>query len=215
VVTPPDEAPVPPVCVSNEAGSAPSAPVVPTPAQLFRAFTLLALQGFGGVLPVAQRELVERRQWVARDDFLTMLSLAQVLPGPNVINLALMIGDRFAGTRGALAALAGILAAPLLLVLLLAMAVQQLQHWPFVTGALRGMGVVAAGLVVATALKLGKGLRGNALGSYWSAALVSATTVAVALLQWPLVGVVLGLGGAACGAAWLKGNGGGAADSGA
>lgn len=183
---------------------APAAPA-PTPAQLFRAFTHLALQGFGGVLPVAQRELVEKRQWVARDDFLAMLSLAQVLPGPNVINLALMIGDRFAGTRGALAALAGILGAPLVLVLVLATAVQQLQHWPFVTGALRGMGVVAAGLVVATALKLGKELRSNALGRCWSAALVATAAVAVALLQWPLVGVVLGLGGAACWAAWRKG----------
>jgi len=187
----------------------PPAPVgpkpTPTPAQLFRAFTHLALQGFGGVLPVAQRELVEKRQWLARDDFLAMLSLAQVLPGPNVINLALMIGDRFAGTRGALAALAGILGAPLVLVLVLAIAVQQVQHWPFVIGALRGMGVVAAGLVVATALKLGQGLRSNALGRFWSAALLATATVAVALLQWPLVGVVLGLGAAACWAAWLKG----------
>lgn len=193
--------------VDVDAPPAPAAPA-PTPAQLFRAFTHLALQGFGGVLPVAQRELVEKRQWVARDDFLAMLSLAQVLPGPNVINLALMIGDRFAGTRGALAALAGILGAPLVLVLALAMAVQQLQQGPavapFVTGALRGMGVVAAGLVVATALNLGKELRSNALGRLWSATLVAAATVAVAVLQWPLVGVVLGLGGAACWAAWRK-----------
>ena len=156
------------------------------------------------MLPVAQRELVERRQWVGRDDFLSLLSLAQVLPGPNVINLALMIGDRFAGTRGALAALAGILCAPLLLVLALAVAVQQLQHWPLVTGALRGMGVVAAGLVVATALKLAKGLRNNAMGPVLCAAVVLGAAVAVALLRWPLVGVVLVLGGAACAWAWLK-----------
>ncbi len=202
---PPGEPPASGPPVSSGDVAAPPAPAAPTPAQLFRAFTHLALQGFGGVLPVAQRELVEKRQWVARDDFLAMLSLAQVLPGPNIVNLALMIGDRFAGTRGALAALAGILGAPLVLVLALAMAVQQLQHSPFVTGALRGMGVVAAGLVVATALKLGKELRSNALGRGWSATLVATATVAVAVLQWPLVGVVLGLGGAACWAAWRKG----------
>ncbi len=188
---------------SNDVDLAP-APSAPSPAQLFRAFTHLALQGFGGVLPVAQQELVEKRRWVGREDFLAMLSLAQVLPGPNVINLALMVGDRFAGTRGALASLAGILCAPLVLVLALAMVVQQLQHWPWVTGALRGMGVVAAGLVVVTALRLATGLRGNAMGRAWCAALVAATMVAVALLQWPLVGVVLGLGGAACCAAWFK-----------
>ena len=156
------------------------------------------------MLPVAQRELVDRRQWVERDDFLSLLSLAQVLPGPNVINLALMIGDRFAGTRGALSALAGILCAPLVLVLTLAVAAQQMQHWPLVAGALRGMGVVAAGLVVSTALKLAPGLRNNAMGPRCCAALALGTAVAVALLRWPLVVVVLVLGGAACAWAWVR-----------
>ena len=58
--------------------------------ELFFAFNRLALQGFGGVLPVAQRELVERRRWVTRAEFVEILSLGQVLPGPNVVNLALM-----------------------------------------------------------------------------------------------------------------------------
>jgi chromate transporter len=164
----------------------------------------LALQGFGGVLPVAQRELVERRRWLSRDDFLALLSLSQVLPGPNVINLALMIGDRFAGTRGAAASLAGILLAPLLLVLVLAAAVQQLAHWPAVGDALRGMGVVAAGLVVATALKLAQSLNKNALGPWVCGLLVLAAMAAVAGWRWPLWGLVLGLGGAACMAAWFK-----------
>ncbi len=176
----------------------------PTAPALFWAFTQLALQGFGGVLPVAQRELVERRQWVGRDDFLALLSLSQVLPGPNVVNLALMIGDRFAGTRGAAAALAGILLAPLLLVLVLAVAVQQVSHLPVVNDALRGMGVVAAGLVVATALKLAKGLRNNALGPVACMMLVAVATLAVAVLRWPLVAVVLGLGGASWAWAWWR-----------
>ena len=194
--------------MSSGPASPPLMPARPGPAALFRAFTHLALQGFGGVLPVAQRELVERRQWLSRDDFLALLSLAQVLPGPNVINLALMIGDRFAGTRGAVAALAGILGAPVLLVLALAMAVQQVAHWPLVADALRGMGVVAAGLVVATALKLAKGLRNNALGPVACAALVLVAAVAVAVLRWPLLGLVLGLGGAACTWAWFRMDGG-------
>ncbi len=190
--------------MSSAARPAAAPPPAPTVRQLFWAFTQLALQGFGGVLPVAQRELVERRQWLGRDDFLALLSLAQVLPGPNVINLALMIGDRFAGTLGAVAALAGILLAPLLLVLVLAAAVQQMAHWPAVADALRGMGVVAAGLVVATALKLAQALRSNALGPLVCGLLVLVSTVGVAVLRWPLVGLVLGLGGTACGWAWFK-----------
>jgi chromate transporter len=78
-----------------------------SPADLFRVFNRLALQGFGGVLPVAQRVLVEQQRWLSREQFVETLSLGQVLPGPNIVNMALMIGDRFFGLRGALAALAG------------------------------------------------------------------------------------------------------------
>ena len=70
---------------------------------LFLTFNRLALQGFGGVLAVAQRELVERKRWLTREQFVEMLALSQVLPGPNIVNLALMLGDRFFGLRGAVA----------------------------------------------------------------------------------------------------------------
>ncbi|MCY7306315.1 MAG: chromate transporter, partial [Rhodoferax sp.] len=69
--------------------------------ELFWAFTWLALQGFGGVLAVVQRELVERRQWLTLEEFVDEWSVAQILPGPNVINLALMLGGRYFGVRGA------------------------------------------------------------------------------------------------------------------
>lgn len=176
----------------------------PSPRDLFWAFTRLALQGFGGVLPVAQRELVERRRWLTREQFLAQLSMAQVLPGPNIINLALMIGDRFGGLRGAFAALVGILAAPLLVVLVLAVLAQQAQHLPAVNNALRGMGIVAAGLIISTAFKLSKGLRTNPMGLALSAALVVATVVAIAVLRWPLVGVVLGMGVLTCAWAYVR-----------
>ena len=81
--------------------------------QMFRVFTLLALQGFGGVLAVSQRELVERQRWLSRDDFLAILSLGQILPGPNIVNMGLVIGQRFFGWRGALASVGGLLALPL------------------------------------------------------------------------------------------------------
>jgi chromate transporter len=84
---------------------------------LFWAFSRLALQGFGGVIAVAQRELVERLGWMTREDFVESLAAAQVLPGPNVINLSLMIGDKFFGLRGAFVALAGMLCFPALIVL--------------------------------------------------------------------------------------------------
>jgi chromate transporter len=175
-----------------------------SPLALALAFNRLALQGFGGVLPVAQRELVERLRWLSREQFLELLSLAQVLPGPNVVNLALIYGDRCFGTRGAWAALAGMLVGPLAVVLVLAWLAVQLRETPAVTGALRGMGVVAAALVLATALKLARALKTSVLGLPLATALVVGTALAVGVLRWPLVPVVLGLGGAGWALAWWK-----------
>lgn len=173
-----------------------------SPRTLFFAFNRLSLQGFGGVLAVAQRELVERLGWLTRSQFVEMLSLAQVLPGPNVVNLALMVGDRFFGTRGAMAALAGMLLVPSLLVLALTATYAQFSEHPVVSSALRSMGAVAAGLVTATALKLLVTLRGNAMGRMWCAAFAVLTVVTVAWLRWPMVAVVLGIGGISLFVAW-------------
>ena len=173
-----------------------------SPRHLFVVFTRLALQGFGGVLPIAQRELVERERWLTREQFLEMLALAQVLPGPNVVNLALMVGQRFFGHRGAVAAMAGMLAAPLVVVLALAALAAQWQGNPLVAGALRGMGLVAAGLIVATALKLAKPLAGSPLTALGAGALAALSFAAVGLLRWPLAVVVLGLGALAWVWAW-------------
>jgi chromate transporter len=133
-----------------------------------------------------------------------MLSLSQVLPGPNVVNLALMLGDRFFGWRGALSALAGMLLVPLVIVLVLTAAYAELSGIEVIAGALRGMGAVAAGLVVATAFKLMGTLRTNRLGLPLAAAFSIATFVMIALLRWPLVGVLGGLGSLAVAVAWIR-----------
>jgi chromate transporter len=165
--------------------------------ELFVTFTLLALQGFGGVLAVAQRVLVDQKRWVTREQFVEILAVGQVLPGPNVCNVALMIGDRFLGWRGAFAALAGMIALPLVIVLALTAVYAQYAHYPAVAGALRGMGAVAAGMFVGTALRLVGGLRQNPMGVAICAGLGVIAFVAVALLRWPLAWVLLGAGSVA------------------
>lgn len=156
------------------------------------------------MLAVAQRELVERKRWLTREEFLELLSVGQVLPGPNVVNLSMMIGDRFFGLRGAMSALAGMLAMPLVIVLLLASLYARYESHPAVQGALRGMGAVAAGLVLATALKLLPTLRSNALGVTTSLALAAVAVAAVTVGHWPLLWVVGGLGSLAVGLAWRR-----------
>jgi len=172
--------------------------------ELFVAFTLLALQGFGGVIAVAQRVLCEQRRWLTREQFVEILAVAQILPGPNVCNVALMIGDRFFGWRGAFAALAGMMAVPLVIVLILTALYAEYATNPAVAGALRGMGAVSAGLIVGTGLKLVGALRGNPMPAPVCGVFLVASFAAVALLRWPLVWVILALGVAACGYAWMR-----------
>ena len=171
---------------------------------LFVSFTLLALQGFGGVLAGVQRELVEKKRWMTREEFIEDWAVAQIMPGPNVVNLSLMIGSRYFGFKGALAALAGMLSAPLVVVLILALLYAQFAVNPGVQGALRGMSAVAAGLIAATGLKLFGALQKNVLGLKLCVALGAICFVAIAILRWPLLYVLIGLGGLACVAAFKK-----------
>ena len=171
-----------------------------SPLDLFVTFTLLALQGFGGVLAVTQRELCERKRWLTHAQFVEILSIGQVLPGPNVVNVALIIGDRYFGWRGAFAALAGMMTLPLVIVLALAAVYVEFAQVPAVAGALRGMAAVAAGLIIGTGLRLAASLRGTPIGGPAAVLLAGASFVAVALLRWPLVWVLLVLG--ALGMAW-------------
>ena len=126
------------------------------------------------------------------------------MPGPNVVNLSLMIGGRYFGIKGAMAALAGILTVPLILVLLLALVYAQFAAYPGVAGALRGMGAVAAGLIAATGLKLIGALQKNVLGPGLCAVFGLSCFLAIALLRWPLAYVLFGLGSVACAAAFRK-----------
>lgn len=171
---------------------------------LFLAFTRLALQGFGGVLAVAQRELVERLNWMSKEEFVETLAIAQVLPGPNVVNLSLMVGDRFFGLRGAMAALAGMLAAPAVIVLALALAYGQLASHPMALNALRGMGAVSAGLILATGIKLLPALMTSPLGRPLAFGLAILAFVLIGLLRWPLIGVLAMLGGGGMLIAWMR-----------
>lgn len=165
---------------------------------LFVSFSLLALQGFGGVLAVVQRELVEKKRWMTREQFIEDWAVAQIMPGPNVVNLSLMIGGRYFGLPGALAGVAGMLAAPMLVVILLAVAFGSVSEAAWAQGALRGMGAVSAGLIAGVGLKLISALRKNPMGMPVCTALAAASFTGVGLMRWPLAYVLLGTGLMGC-----------------
>ncbi len=125
---------------------------------LFKVFSHMAILGFGGVLPFAYRHLVERTQWLTAAEFGQLLSIAQLLPGPTICNLSVMVGQRYAGAAGGFSALAGLLLGPFFIVIALGAAYQGLAGHPLFVSAMRGMSAAASGLILATALKLAVGM---------------------------------------------------------
>jgi chromate transporter len=171
---------------------------------LFLSFSLLALQGFGGVLAVVQHELVERKRWLTREEFIEEWAVAQILPGPNVVNLSLMLGARYFGLPGALVALAGMLTLPLIVVLAMAIVYARYADYPGVAGALRGMGAIAAGLIIASGLKLVTALNRHPLGKPAGLAIAALCFGAVALWHLPLAWVLAILGTLSCVLTWHR-----------
>jgi chromate transporter len=166
--------------------------------QLFLVFSGLALRGFGGVLPWAQRVLVEERRWLSREQFIETLAFGQLLPGPNICNVAIMVGDRWFGWRGAVAALGGMLAAPMLLVLGAAVLYGQVADEPVVRRALAGMGAVAGGMILATAFKLLLAWRAHRAWLLWGVL----AFIGVALIHLKVLAVLAALVPPAIAAAW-------------
>jgi chromate transporter len=162
---------------------------------LFWSFTLLGLQGFGGVLTIVQRELVEKKQWFTPEEFVEDWSVAQVLPGPNVINLGLMFGSRHFGLPGAIAATTGLMLIPSLGVLCIALVFGTFADNAVAQSALKGMNAVVAGMVLATGIKLIPALKNNPVGFRLSLCGVVLTVLCVNVIKMPLAQVLLGLGG--------------------
>ncbi|MBS0337054.1 MAG: chromate transporter [Proteobacteria bacterium] len=153
-----------------------------SPGELFYAFMKLGLQGFGGVLPVARHTLVDSYRWLSMDEFTDIVSRCQALPGPNIVNVSICIGARHFGARGALAACGGILAVPFVMVLMLGVLYSGYAQLPAVAAALRGVSAVAAGLIIATALRMAGSKRLRS----WRAAFGIAAFAAVSVLRLPL-----------------------------
>lgn len=121
---------------------------------LFVSFLGVGITSFGGVMPWARRMLVEERRWLSEQEFVEALSLGQVLPGPNVVNLSIMVGARFHGAIGAALAFSGLMLAPLAIILLLASFYSGYGHLPAVQRAFSGIAAATAGLVVAMGLSM-------------------------------------------------------------
>lgn len=161
----------------------------PRSIDLFLAFQSISLRAFGGALPWVRRELVDKRRWLEPVEFADLLALCQFLPGPNIGNLAILVGSRFRGIPGAGAALLGLLAAPVTIVILLGIGYDHYGQLETMGRILNGIAAAAAGLLADMALKMAHPLlrRGARRGLLF----LGATFVAVGLLRLPLGPVML------------------------
>lgn len=159
----------------------------PSVATLFRSFLFIGLTGFGGVLPMARHMVIEQRRWLSEEEFTELLSLCQFLPGGNIINLSVAIGMHFRGVRGALAAMVGLIAAPSLVVIGLGVLYERYQSDPHVRHLVAGIAAAAAGMLIATALKMAMPLRGKPV----SILVACLFFVAMAVLRLPLLPTML------------------------
>ncbi len=126
--------------------------------ELFTGFLWIGARSFGGVMPWAYRTLVEERRWMTQADFTETIGLCQFLPGPNIGNASIVLGKRWFGLAGALAAFLGLMALPFVWVLALFVLFTDIASDPVVKSVVTGVGAAGAGLFLGTAVKLGRGL---------------------------------------------------------
>src|SRR6185437_14607946 len=121
---------------------------------LFVAFARMSLAGFGGVLVFARRAIVDQHRWMSADEFNETFALCHFLPGPNIVNLSVVFGSRFAGIPGGIAAFAGLIGPPMALVMFLAVLYAHFGQLEILRHILAGISCGAVGLLLAVVVKM-------------------------------------------------------------
>lgn len=171
--------------------SALAAPPQLTLTELFLGFAKISVSGFGLILPWARRLIVDQKKWMTPEEFNETFSLSQFLPGPNVVNMAVVFGARMRGAPGAAVALAGLLGPPVLIATGLAFLYVQFGDIDILRRILAGIAAAAVGLMIAVIVKMAEPVFRNLAspGPFF----VVATFIAVGVMRWPLMWVLLAL----------------------
>jgi chromate transporter len=161
-----------------------AAPPRPSLSELFIAYALISLYGFGGVLAWSRRMMVEERRWLTPEQFNEAYALCSFLPGPNIVNFSVIFGSRVRGPLGGLVALVGLLGPPMALIIVIGALYAHYGDLPSLRRALIGVTAAAAGLIMSTVVKMALPLfRNRAVGG---PVIALATFGAIGIAQWPL-----------------------------
>ncbi len=129
--------------------------------RLFTSFFKIGVFTFGGgyaMIPLIEREIIDRRGWVERQQFLELLTLAQSAPGPISLNTSVFVGYRLDGYRGAVASILGVVIPSFVIILLIALFFTEIRHNRVVEAAFKGMRPAVVALIVAPILGLTRGM---------------------------------------------------------
>ncbi|MCK1472744.1 chromate transporter [Bradyrhizobium sp. CW10] len=183
-----DSAPVAQQPVQEPDGPATSA-VPPGLLALFLAFARMSLAGFGGVLVFARQAIVEQHRWMTADEFNETFALCHFLPGPNIVNLSMVFGARLRGIAGGIAAFAGLLLPPTLIMTVLAIIYARFGDLDVLRRILAGISCAAVGLLIAVVFRMMTPLlkRLDALALI----LMLGVFLAIGVLRLPLQAVLL------------------------
>jgi chromate transporter len=156
---------------------------------LFFAFARMSVAGFGGVLPFARRGIVEQHRWMTADEFNETFALCHFLPGPNIVNFTMVFGSRLRGIPGGIAAFAGLLGPPVVIMTILAALYQHFGEIDALRRILAGVACVAVGLLISVVFRMMMPLikRRDLI----AVIMLAAVFVAIGVLRLPLAAVLL------------------------
>jgi chromate transporter len=180
----------------------PSPAARPSLAELFIAFATVSLSGFGGVLAWSRRMMVEERQWLTPEQFNETYAVCSFLPGGNILNFSVILGARFRGAAGAVAAATGLMGPPLVLVIIIAAIYAHYGDLPALRRALTGVASAAAGLMLATVAKMARPLFQS--GAVTRPIIALVTFAAIGVLHWPLPLVLAVIVPVSIAIAWMR-----------
>jgi chromate transporter len=180
---------MPPDSASAPVASPEFAAAAPSLLELFAAFAKMSLAGFGGVLVWARRGIVEQHRWMTAEEFNETFALCHFLPGPNVVNLSVVFGSRFRGVAGGIAAFAGLLAPPVVIVTILAVLYARFGEIEALRRTLAGVSCAAVGLLLSAIFRMMRPLIKKR--DPVALAMLAAVFAAVGLLRLPLPMVLL------------------------
>jgi len=179
----------------------PRAEKAPDVWQIFLLFARIGLTSFGGgTSGWLFRELAQKKRWIGEEEFLDIQALCQAMPGVNITNMAVWLGRRFCGMRGAAVALLGIVVLPSILIVLIAMFFAMIAGFSWTETALVGATAAAIGLPASMALTMAARLKKRVMP--W--AVFSVTFFLIGVAKAPLIWVALGCGGTSVAIAFLQ-----------